>query len=339
VNTYITTTMPSKKPTPMKTTPPTHMKILVFGLFATFAATNLHAQESGLRTDWSGRGKNSIMQDPLNWSNGLPTEATICVVKRGELLLGAKSGSADVFTCSVLTFQEDEDKASRAKSLDIEGELILKDRGSRWPVNGSLQVHQSGGIVSAPNELFFAVKPESELDYELEKGSLTVGKLLTGNGKTSFKQTGGKVEADDIYLGGAGPGTTEYVISEGSLKFGKLVLGKGDGAATLTVSGIHPVVAGEELHVMPKGTLVFVSDASGVATVGSPEGPLSKANLNGTIAFRHSGTSPARGKVVNLIYSTTINADGLVLDPENAAKWDLIHSKSQKCSALGLEAK
>ena len=323
----------------MNITPQTPMKIMSLGLMVTIATASLHAQETGLRTDWSGRGKDSSMRDASNWTKGLPTPETVCIAKKGSLQLGPNSGSEAAFTCAALLFQEDEAGDPAPKSLEISGDLAMKDTASRWPNNGSLQVRQTGGNITSDSDLLFAVKPGSSLDYELQAGSLTLGKLLTGEGKTLFKQTGGHVEADEIFFGKEALGNAEYTISGGSLMVQKLVLGKDEGAGTFTVSGTQPVVFSKSLQLLPKGALVFVSDGSGVATVGSQNEPISKAELNGTVSLKYSGTAPESGKVVNLIYAKNINAVGLVLDPETAAKWEIVNSKIQKCSVFGLKAK
>jgi hypothetical protein len=323
----------------MNTTPQTPMKIISLGLIVTIATASLHAQETGLRTDWSGRGKDGSMRDASNWTNGLPTPATVCVAKKGTLQLGPNSGSETAFTCAALSFQEDEGGDPAPKKLKISGDLVMKDTDSRWPNRGTLEVHQSGGNISSDSDLLFAVKPESHLDYVLAAGNLTVRKLATGDGKTSFRQTGGKMDAGQLNLGGNALGSVDYTISGGVLSFQKLILSNGGAATTLTVSGSNPVIAGDDMQVMPSGRLVFVLDGKGVATVGSEETPLFKAVLTGTVALKYSGTAPESGKVVNLIYANNIDVDGLVLDPETAAKWELVNSKIQKCSVFGLKAK
>ena len=279
------------------------------------------------------------MRDPWNWTNGLPTPLTLCVVKTGVLSLGPNTGSERAFTCAALSFQEDEGGDPAPKKLEISGDLVMKDTDSRWPNRGTLKVHQSGGNISSDSDLLFAVKPESHLDYVLAAGNLTVRKLATGDGKTSFRQTGGKMDAGQLNLGGNALGSVDYTISGGVLSFQKLILSNGGAATTLTVSGSNPVIAGDDMQVMPSGRLVFVLDGKGVATVGSEETPLFKAVLTGTVALKYSGIAPESGKVVNLIYANNIDVDGLVLDPETAAKWELVNSKIPKCSVFGLKAK
>jgi hypothetical protein len=331
--------MSTNKPTPMKTPLYTPMRIISLGLLAAFATAGLHAQETGLRTDWTGGENNTDMRNPWNWTNGLPTPLTLCVVKTGALCLEPNTGSETAFTCAALSFQEDEGGDPAVKSLKISGDLVMKDMNSRWPNRGTLEVHQSGGNISSDSDLLFAVKPESHLDYVLAAGNLTVPKLATGDGKTSFRQTGGKMDAGQLNLGGNALGSVDYTISGGVLSFRKLILSNGGAATTLTVSGSNPVIAGDDMQVMPSGRLVFVLDGKGVATVGSEETPLFKAVLTGTVALKYSGAAPESGKVVNLIYANNIDVGSLVLDPETAAKWELVNSKTQKCSVFGLKAK
>lgn len=323
------------------------MKKITFGLLFAITATSLIAQDSGPRTDWKIRGGASKnMEDPMNWTNGLPDEKTITVVKGGTLSLGSNPAEIPTFKCQILSFQDDTDDDAVPMNKDLEvvsGNLTMMGSDlknpNRWPNNGNLHVHQTGGMVFTASELIFGVKPNSILNYEMDGGNLRATKLSSGDGKVEFKQTGGELNADEFLLGGVAPGVTEYTISGGTLKFQKLLIGRRNGPAEFKISGKTPTISGEELQLMPTGKLVFVTDNSGVASLGSLEHPLSKAALKGTLELKQSEPSSKSGQVVNLIYAMKLAKDEVKLDQESANHWDIFVSKEGSVSVLGLKAK
>lgn len=297
-------------------------------------AVTVLAAEVGPRTDWSGRGRDGQLDNPANWSAGLPNDKTVCVVKKGGLKLGDEAGLAPAVTCMNMTFQEGSDMSLYLRA----GTLTLTGSDSRWPNSETLDVQQTGGEVSA-GTLMFAVKPGSVLNYEMSGGALKANELRTGaEGAARFNQSGGAVDVRNFYVGWNAGGTTDYVLSGGTLNFEKLVVGNRGGSGGITLSGSAPVVGGIRLEVTETGSLTFIQDATGVASFGTADQPVKQAILAGTLSFQTAdGASPV--ETVKLIYANNLNAGKLKLDRKTSAAWEITQEQDAGVSVLCLKAK